>query len=278
MTCLRLPSPAKLNLFLHILGQRDDGYHQLQTVFQLLDYGDELEFTLSEIDEIQVSPQLPNTSPEDNLILRAAKLLKQYCSIRQGAHIRLSKKLPMGGGIGGGSSNAATTLLGLNHIWRCGLDIPTLLQLGRQLGADVPVFVAGKSAWAEGVGEQLQAIELPELWYLVLAPECHVSTAKIFQNKDLTRATLAITVAAFFEKGGKNDCQPLVERLYPQVREAVEWLSQYSPAQLTGTGACVFASFPNQQAAQEVFARRPKQLNGFVAKGVNNSPLHQHLP
>lgn len=278
---LVLPAPAKLNLFLHITGRRPDGYHELQTLFQLLDYGDELHFETTTDGSIQVSPMLPNTPLEANLIWRAAKLLKDHCKSEFGANITLNKRLPMGGGIGGGSSNAATTLAGLNHLWHCGFNQDELAKLGTQLGADVPVFVRGKTAWAEGVGERLQALELPEKWYVVLAPNCHVSTAEIFRHKDLTRNTLAITVAAFFEKGGLNDCQPLVERLYPQVRDAVDWLGQQaqnSPAQLTGTGACVFASYPNQQAAQEVFAKRPQHLNGFVAKGVNTSPLHQHLP
>lgn len=275
---LKLPAPAKLNLFLHILGKREDGYHELQTIFQLLDWCDELHFENNPHGDLIVTPDLPNTPKESNLIWRAASLLKEYTQSQKGAVIHLDKKLPMGGGIGGGSSNAATTLVGLNHLWQTGLSIDELAVLGTQLGADVAVFVRGKTAWAEGVGERLTALELPELWYVVLAPDCHVSTAEIFRHKDLTRNTLAITVAAFFEKGGFNDCQPLVERLYPQVRDAVEWLGQNSPAQLTGTGACVFASFPNQQAAQEVFAKRPKHLSGFVAKGVNNSPLHQHLP
>jgi 4-diphosphocytidyl-2-C-methyl-D-erythritol kinase len=280
---LKLPAPAKLNLFLHILGRREDDYHELQTLFQLLDWGDELIFESNPDGELVITPALPNTPMERNLIWRAASLLKQYTQSREGATIQLDKRLPMGGGIGGGSSNAATTLVGLNHLWQTGLSIDELASLGEQLGADVPVFVRGKTAWAEGRGERLAALELPELWYVVLAPVCHVSTVEVFRHKDLTRNTLAITVAAFFEKGGFNDCQPLVERLYPQVRDAVEWLGRHSvgeksPAQLTGTGACVFASFPNQQAAQEVFAKRPKHLNGFVAKGVNNSPLHQHLP
>jgi len=278
---LVLPAPAKLNLFLHIIGRRQDGFHELQTLFQLLDFGDELSFEKIADDEIRLSPDLPNTPREKNLVWRAATLLKTHTLTSFGAAITLNKRLPMGGGIGGGSSNAATTLVGLNQLWQTGLSSDELVQLGLQLGADVPVFIKGKTAWAEGVGERLEAIELPELWYIVLAPDCHVSTAEIFSHKDLTRDTLAITVAAFFEKGGKNDCQPLVERLYPQVRDAVDWLGQQgqdSPAQLTGTGACVFASFPNQQAAQEVFAKRPKHLNGFVTKGVNNSPLHQHLP
>lgn len=293
MAELTLPAPCKLNLFLHILGRQEDGYHRLQTVYQLLDYADTLHFTRTEDDEITVHPVLPNTPPKENLIYRVAKVLQTASKTAHGAKIQVKKKLPMGGGIGGGSSNAATTLLGLNHLWRCGLNLDQLASLGSEIGADIPVFVRGKTAWAEGIGVDLKALELEERWYLVLAPDCHVSTATVFNHKDLTRDSPTITVAAFFEKGGKNDCQPLVERLYPQVREAVDWLGQHWPgqhglgqhglghlgsAQLTGTGACVFAAFPDEQTAQQVFAKRPKHLNGFVAKGVNNSPLHQHLP
>ena len=278
MNTLCLPSPAKLNLFLHITGQRSDGYHLLQTVFQLLDFGDKLELQLNHHGNITVTPTLAGVKTADNLIYKAARLLQQSSGCELGADISLHKQLPMGGGIGGGSSNAATTLAGLNHLWHCGFTEQQLAELGRQLGADVPVFVRGKTAWAEGIGEQLLSLELPQHWYLVLTPDCHVSTAAIFSHKDLTRDTLAITVAAFLEKGGKNDCQPLVERLFPQVRDAVDWLNQYGPAQLTGTGACVFAAFPSKQLAQEVYAKRPKHLKGFVAQGVNNSPLHQCLP
>ena len=183
----------------------------------------------------------------------------------------------MGGGIAGGSSNAATALLGLNHLWDTGMNIESLAQIGRELGADVPVFIRGQTAWAEGVGEQLSAIDTPSRWYLVIAPNCHVSTKLIFSHKDLTRDSLPITVAAFLERGGRNDCQNLVESLYPQVRIAVEWLSQFSHAQMTGTGACVFASFHSKEAAEAVLAKRPEQLKGFVAKGVSQSPLHRHL-
>jgi len=273
-----LPSPAKLNLFLNITGRREDGYHQLQTLFQLLDFGDQLEIETNSSGDILLQPQLPGLAQKDNLIYKAAKLLQQASACSQGATIRTNKILPMGGGIGGGSSNAATTLVGLNHLWQCGLNENHLAELGRQLGADVPVFVRGKTSWAEGVGEQLSPIEMPPYWYLVLAPNCHVSTATIFSHKDLTRDSLAITVAAFLEKGGKNDCQPLVERLFPQVRDAVDWLNQYGPAQLTGTGSCVYAAFDSKQQALDVYAKRPKHLNGFVAQGVNNSPLHQCLP
>lgn len=277
MTTLQLPSPAKLNLFLHITGRRDDGYHNLQTLFQLLDYGDTLSLSAAP-GGITLNPGIDGVSLEDNLIYRAAQLLRTTTGCNAGARIRIDKRLPMGGGIGGGSSNAATTLVGLNHLWQTGLSLDQLAELGSQLGADVPVFVHGKSAWAEGVGERLTPMEIPPRWYLVLAPKCHVSTARIFSHKDLTRDTLAITVPAFLEKGGKNDCQPLVESLFPQVRDAVDWLNQYSPAQLTGTGACVFSAFPSKASAERIYAKRPKQLQGFVAQGVNDSPLHQCLP
>lgn len=278
-TSLTLPAPAKLNLFLHITGRRPDGYHNLQTVFQLLDFGDELTFTPNQSGEITITPAIEGVPLEQNLIYKAANILRSHVNRPElGATIHLTKRLPMGGGIGGGSSDAATTLVGLNYLWQTGVSPTTLAQLGRQLGADVPVFVEGKSAWAEGIGEQLIALDLPKYWYVVLTPACHVSTVEIFSHKDLTRDTLAITVAAFFEKGGKNDCQPLVERLFPQVRDAVDWLNKFGPAKLTGTGASVFAAFPSKDAAQKVFANKPKHLNGFVAQGVNESPLHQRLP
>ncbi len=185
--------------------------------------------------------------------------------------------MPAGGGIGGGSSDAATTLLGLNHLWQTGASLDDLAEIGQGLGADIPVFVRGKTAWAEGIGEQLQPVEMPSRWYVVLAPNCHVNTAQVFSHKRLTRDSIAIKVRAFLEEGGRNDCQPLVESLYPQVKDAVDWLSRFGPAQLTGTGACVFAPFSDEQSARSVFAKRPIELEGFVAQGVNESPLHQRL-
>jgi 4-diphosphocytidyl-2-C-methyl-D-erythritol kinase len=183
----------------------------------------------------------------------------------------------MGGGIGGGSSDAASTLLGLNHLWGLNLSLEELAALGRRLGADVPVFVHGRSAWAEGIGEELTPVELPERWFVVLAPKAHVSTAEIFNHKRLTRDSAPITMRAFLEEGGRNDCQPLVEELFPDVKDAVGWLKQFSAAQLTGTGGCVFASFASQEQAERVMLERPGQLNGFWAKGVNESPLHSYL-
>ncbi len=278
LPCLSLPSPAKLNLMLHILGRREDGYHRLQTVFQLLNFNDQISLESTNNNRICLNTNLATVRTEENLAYRAAKLLQQYTGTTQGASIRLAKRIPTGAGLGGGSSNAATTLMGLNTLWKSELNLAQLAKLGLQLGADVPVFLYGKTAWAEGIGEQLQSQQLQQLWYLVLCPNCHVSTSDIFSHKDLTRDTLAITVAAFLEKGGKNDCQPLVEKLFPQVRDAVDWLNQYGPAQLTGTGASIFAAFPTKQLALEIYAKRPKHLQGFVAQGVNDSPLHQCLP
>lgn len=274
---LVLPCPAKLNLFLLITGRRPDGYHNLQTLFQLLDYGDDLQLDIDPSGAITLTPDFADIPADQNLVVRAAKLLQQTTDCRLGARMHLVKRLPMGGGIGGGSSDAATALVGLNHLWQTGLDEDQLAELGRQLGADIPVFVRGKSAWAEGVGEQLQPLELPVKWYVVLAPNCSVSTREIFSNEGLTRNSKGITVRAFLEEGGKNDCQKVVEELFPQVKDAVDWLGRFGPAQMTGTGACVFAPFETEEEARDVFAKRPTQLNGFVAKGVNESPLHQRL-
>lgn len=274
---LRLPCPAKLNLFLHILGRRSDGYHQLQTLFQLLDYGDELQVSATNDGAIWLENPLPGVADDDNLIIKAARLLKEHTGCSLGARLALLKRLPMGGGIGGGSSDAASTLLGLNHLWGLNLSLEELAALGRRLGADVPVFVQGRSAWAEGVGEELTPVELPERWFVVLAPKAHVSTAEIFNHKRLTRDSAPITMRAFLEEGGRNDCQPLVEELFPDVKDAVGWLKQFSAAQLTGTGGCVFASFASQEQAERVMLERPGQLNGFWAKGVNESPLHSYL-
>lgn len=274
---LTLPCPAKLNLFLHITGRRADGYHNLQTLFQLLDYGDDLDIAINSSGQIQLTPEFPTIPPEQNLVYRAAKLLQTTTGCSSGADLHLTKRLPMGGGIGGGSSDAATALVGLNHLWGTGLNEDQLAELGRQLGADIPVFVRGKSAWAEGVGERLTPMDLPTKWFVVLAPDCTISTRDIFASEGLTRDSIGITVRAFLEEGGKNDCQNVVEKLFPQVKDAVDWLGCFAPARMTGTGACVFAPFATEAEAQRVFAKRPAQLNGFVAKGVNESPLHQRL-
>jgi 4-diphosphocytidyl-2-C-methyl-D-erythritol kinase len=276
---LELLSPAKLNLFLHILGRRPDGYHNLQTLFQLLDYGDTLRFTPRTDGRVTLSPEIPGVAFEDNLIIKAVRLLQKQTGASLGIDIELEKRLPMGGGIGGGSSNAATTLVALNYLWQCGLTSSQLQQLGLQLGADVPVFVNAQTAWAEGVGEALQAIEMPKNWFLVVQPDCHVSTQQVFSHKDLTRDSPAIKVAAFLEQGGQNACQALVRRLYPQVDEALNWFAEHGySAKLTGTGACVFSQFATAEAAQQVLQSLPKHLPGFVAQGVNQSPLYKLLP
>lgn len=278
MNKLTLISPAKLNLFLHINGRLDNGYHQLQTLFQLLDYGDELAFKLNTTQQVTLSPAIEGVARQDNLIIKASELLCPHRKRSEyGVDIELKKVLPMGGGIGGGSSNAATTLLALNQLWECDLSIDQLAKFGLQLGADVPVFVRGRSAFAEGVGEQLQAIDIPSHYYLVIKPPCHVSTAEIFSDKQLTRNTSAITIAAVFEQGYRNDCEPVVRRLYPSVSDTLDWLNQYASARLTGTGACVFARFDSRSSAEQVMGKLPAELQGFVAKGVNLSPTHKAL-
>lgn len=279
MTDLQLLSPAKLNLFLHITGRRSDGYHQLQTLFQLLDYGDEMSFSLRRDGKISLSPDLPGVEFEQNLIIKALRKLEPYNTSGAGVDIQLIKRLPMGGGIGGGSSNAAATLVALNHLWQCGLSKNQLHTLGLQLGADVPVFINAQTAWAEGVGEALSPIKMQPKWFLVIQPDCHVSTAEIFSHKDLTRDTSAIKVAAFLERGGKNDCEALVRKLYPQVDNALIWLQKFDRnARMTGTGACVFASFESAEKAHQVQALVPNNLPSFVAQGVDQSPIYKLLP
>lgn len=276
---MTLPSPAKLNLFLHITGRRPNGYHELQTVFQLLDWGDEMTFTLIDAPGITLSDDWGDVAPEDNLIVRAAKLLENAAiaeaqHITQGVAIGVTKQIPMGGGLGGGSSNAATTLLALNQIWGCNFGTDKLAKLGLKLGADVPVFVRGHSAWAEGVGETLQPIELPENWYVIIAPGCHVSTTKIFSHPELTRDTAAITMSAFFEGETRNDLQFVVEKDYPEVRQALNWLKQYTPALMTGSGSCIFAAFATGAEAEPVFsAAKAAGWDVYLARGVNQSPL-----
>ena len=274
---LTLPAPAKLNLFLHITGRRDDGYHLLQTVFQLLDYGDELTFSANCSGAINLINEIPGVATKDNLIYRAAKALQSHSGTARGADISFIKYLPSGGGLGGGSSDAATTLLGLNRLWGLALSIDDLAAIGVNLGADVPVFVRGRSAWAEGVGEQLTAVQLPEHWYLVIFPGCTVNTGKIFSHRELTRNDVAITIRAFLGAGGKNSCQPVTEKLYPAVAEARKWLEKFAPTRMTGTGSCVYARFASASEAGKVLEKLPGRWKGFVAKGVNVSPAHSAL-
>ena len=274
---LILPAPAKLNLMLHILGRRADGYHELQTLFQFLDCGDELGFALRQDGVIQLHTSIDDVPHDSNLIVRAACLLQQHANCALGADIWLDKRLPMGGGIGGGSSDAATTLLGLNHLWQLHYSEDQLAELGLNLGADVPVFVRGHAAFAEGVGEKLQPVTLSEPWFLVAIPQVLVSTAEIFSDPELTRDTPPIKVRSLLEGGGRNDCQPVVTKRYQEVRNALILLNKFVPTRLTGTGACVFGSFPNQDDADKVARQLPATLPSFIAQGRNISMLHRKL-
>jgi len=269
-------SPAKINLFLHITSQREDGYHNLQTAFQFLDYSDVLEFEVTGNKEVELLTPIKGVDNNDNLIVRAAKLLQQHAKVEQGVEIKLDKHLPMGGGLGGGSSNAATTLVALNKLWNCQLSNDELAGLGLTLGADVPVFIHGYAAWAEGVGEELTQIKPDEPWYVVLIPDCHVSTAEIFSYSQLTRDCKSMTIAGFLSGEGRNVCEDVVVKHYRSVAEALDWLSQYAKPRMTGTGACVFAGFENQDKAQKVLNRLPDNWQGFVAKGCNKSPLYNN--
>ncbi|MFD2642391.1 4-(cytidine 5'-diphospho)-2-C-methyl-D-erythritol kinase [Pseudomonas japonica] len=274
---LTLPAPAKLNLMLHILGRRADGYHELQTLFQFLDHGDELSFAAREDGEIRLVTEIPGVPHDSNLIVRAARKLQQLTGTTLGADIWLDKVLPMGGGIGGGSSDAATTLLGLDHLWntRCGED--QLAELGLGLGADVPVFVRGHAAFAEGVGEKLTPVDPHEPWYVVLVPQVSVSTAEIFSHPLLTRNSKPIKVRPVPEGNSRNDCQAVVEQSYPEVRNSLNLLNKFTNARLTGTGSCVFGAFPDKAEADRVLALLADSQTGFVAKGSNVSMLHRKL-
>lgn len=264
-------APAKLNLFLHITGRRPDGYHELQTVFQFLDYCDELDFSVRDDGNIHCQTNT-DLADEDNLIVKAATLLQQHTQTSLGANIELRKKIPIGGGLGGGSSNAATTLLALNELWALGLSPENLQQLGIQLGADVPIFIYGQSAWAEGVGEKLQPVTLSEDWFLVIHPNCHVSTGEIFSDKLLTRNKPLITMSHFLAGYGSNVCESVVCRLYPEIKEALDWLNQFNPAKMTGTGACIFTQCKTQEQAQQILEQLPSKWQGFVTQGKNSSP------
>ncbi|WP_394131443.1 4-(cytidine 5'-diphospho)-2-C-methyl-D-erythritol kinase [Shewanella maritima] len=272
------PAPAKLNLFLHITGQRQDGYHNLQTLFQFIDCCDYLDFHITESSEIHLHSNMSNVvADSDNLILKAAKSLQKYTGFSGGAEIWLEKLLPMGGGLGGGSSDAATTLVALNELWHTNLPVEKLCEIGLALGADVPVFIRGYAAFAEGVGEQLQTVHPPEKYYLVITPDVHVSTQKIFQHPDLPRNTPKLDMYSLMSNTWSNDCQKLVAKIYPQVGNALQWLLEYAPSRMTGTGACVFGIFEAKQQALDTLANLPKPMQGFVAKGLNKSPLMTRL-
>ena len=267
------PAPAKLNLMLRVLGRRADGYHRLQTAFQLLDYGDELRFSLRDDGHIRRSGGVPGLPQEDDLAVRAAKLLRRHTGAGQGIDIRISKRIPVGGGLGGGSSDAATALVATNRLWGTGLNRDELAALGSELGADVPVFVRGRSAWAEGIGNRLTALDLPPRWYLVIHPGVSVSTSSVFADPELTRNSAPITISRFLSGGGGNDCAPVVCARHEEVRRALEWLTRFGQAKLTGTGACVFAAFETEAQGRAVLERLPSAWTGFVARGLDRSPL-----
>ena len=269
------PAPAKLNLFLHVTGRREDGYHDLQTLFQLIDLRDTIGLRIREDGLIERVAGPESVPPEADLTVRAARALQQAAHCRLGASLRVIKRIPMGGGLGGGSSDAATVLVALNRLWGCGLDRAELARIGLTLGSDVPVFVHGSSAWAEGRGERLKAVELPERWYVVVHPGVSVSTASIFQAPELTRNSPLITIRAFFESGGRNDCEPVVRTRYPPVGEALDWLSRFAPARLTGTGSCIFAACGAAAEAERIAARVPDRWRSYVARGLNVSPLYE---
>lgn len=268
------PAPAKLNLFLHINGRRSDGYHELQTLFQFVDCCDQLDFRVTDTPELILHSNMSNVvADSDNLILRAAKSLQQSTGYPGGAEIWLDKRLPMGGGLGGGSSDAATTLVALNQLWNTQLSHDELAAIGLKLGADIPVFIHGFAAFAEGVGECLQTVNPAELWYLIIAPDAHVSTAAVFQDPQLPRNTPKLGIDTLLSQSWRNDCQELVVSKYPQVAKALGWLLEYAPSRMTGTGACVFGEFSSQQQALAALAKLPSDMQGFVAKGMNISPL-----
>lgn len=272
-----LPSPAKLNLFLYITNKRSDGYHELQTLFQFLDFGDEIEIEVTDTPDIELLNPVEDVATEDNLIYRAAKLLQKTTACTKGAKIGIRKKLPMGGGVGGGSSNAATVLVGLNHLWQTELSLEALADLGLSLGADVPIFVRGVAAFAEGVGEVLTPCSPSEKWYVVLKPDVSISTAAVFKDSNLPRNTPKRTLSELLSSDWANDCEKVVRERYSAVEDLMQELLQYASFRLTGTGACIFAEFDTQAEAEKVFTHKPKNTFGFVAKGQNISPLHQVL-
>lgn len=269
-------APAKLNLFLHVTGRRNDGYHLLQTVFRFLDFSDQLRFNLRQDGAVKLNKSIAGVPEEKDLCVRAAKLLQQESGTNRGVEIFLTKRIPLGGGLGGGSSDAATTLMALNHLWDLSLSRNQLRALGLQLGADVPVFIFGENAFAEGVGEKLVPITLPPAWYLVLIPPLNVSTAEVFSSKELTRNTIPIKIPPFSIWQGHNDLEPVVCQKYPVVAEYLEWLKQLKNttiAAMSGSGACVFAEFETESAARAAFAQIPVGMDGFVVRGLDHHPM-----
>ncbi len=268
------PAPAKLNLFLHVVGRRADGCHDLQTIFQLIDLADEVGITLTTEPGIERVGGPAAVAPEADLTVRAALALQRRTGARAGARLRLRKRIPIGGGLGGGSTDAATVLLALNHLWKTGLSLEELADLGLELGADIPLFVHGRSAWGEGRGERLTPIQLPERWYVIVYPRVAVSTAEVFQASELTRNSPLITIRAFFGSGARNDCEPVVRARVPEVAEALDWLARLAPARLTGTGSCIFAACERAIDAERIAAHVPDRWASFVARGLAVSPIH----
>ncbi len=271
------PAPTKINLFLHVVGRRPDGYHLLQTAFQFLDYGDELRFGVTDDGRIVRTHELPNVPEQTDLTLRASRLLRETTGCKKGVAITLTKRLPMGGGLGGGSSDAATTLMALNEIWGTGLSVAELASLGLKLGADLPVFIHGHAAWAEGVGEVLTRFEPPESWYVVVVPPIRVSTAEVFadyaQARQLTPYTPARTIRDLREGRCHNDLEPLVRTRYPDVERACAWLALHGQPRMTGSGGCVFIEVADADQGKRAVADIPAGFTGFVARGMNRHPL-----
>jgi 4-diphosphocytidyl-2-C-methyl-D-erythritol kinase len=267
------PAPAKINLFLHVVGRRADGYHQLQTVFRFLDYGDELHFAPRADGAIVLATPLPGVPAQSDLTVRAANLLREHAGIGVGVTISLTKRLPIGGGLGGGSSDAATTLVALNRLWNCGLGTNELQTLGLALGADVPVFIHGRACFAEGVGERFADVVLPPAWYLVTVPAVAVPTVEIFRAPDLRRDTPDIPPAFWRPGMGGNDLEPVARRLFPEVGRHLDWLRARGPARMSGSGACCFAEFATESAARSTLAALPEGMTGFVARGLDSHPI-----
>jgi 4-diphosphocytidyl-2-C-methyl-D-erythritol kinase len=271
------PAPGKLNLFLHVVGRRADGYHSLQTAFQFIDLSDECRFWRRPPGAIERLRDLPGVPAETDLCIRAARLLASRAPGPVGVAIDVHKRLPMQGGVGGGSSDAATVLVALNELWRLRLPAEELAAMGLALGADVPVFVQGQAAWGEGVGELLTPVDFPEAIYLLVRPDTTVGTAEVFKAPELTRDSPPIKIRDFLLTGGRNDCEPVVRRRFPAVAEALDWLGQFGPARLTGTGSCVFAAMPDEAQARDVLGRLPGRWTGYVVRGLNRSPLLDRL-
>jgi 4-diphosphocytidyl-2-C-methyl-D-erythritol kinase len=268
------PAPAKLNLFLHVVGRRADGYHLLQTVFQFISLTDSLRFEPRSDGRIVLATPTPGVPDDQNLVVRAAESLKVGAGgMAQGATIHLEKHIPMGGGLGGGSSDAATTLLALNHLWGCGLTRPELQALGLKLGADVPIFIHGQTAFAEGIGERFTAVTAPAAWYLLTMPDVAVPTLEIFRSPALSRDTPAIRPADWQPEFGHNDLEPVARALYPEVARHVDYLRRYGDARMTGSGACCFVAFSNEDAAQDALLSLPGNMKGRVVRGLASHPL-----